>query len=240
METPTYSHLALAKAALTDTDSKPETTTGQRSKRFEKFISLGVALGILGMAGQASALVKQGDRGPEVEDLQQRLLELGYFNANVTGYFGSVTKSAVIEFQQDQGLSPDGVVGESTQASLREEARQEATKEAASDSLRLGDRSEAVRGIQERLAYAGFFVEQKSVVFDEATQEAVRQFQQAKGLTVDGIVGPQTMAALPKIGKSTPTPVENKESEPTPEPQKPTSFFENEDAPLSPFIRKLE
>jgi peptidoglycan hydrolase-like protein with peptidoglycan-binding domain len=94
------------------------------------------------------------------------------------------------------------------------------------------------------LAYAGFFVEQKGVVFDEATQEAVRQFQQAKGLTVDGIVGPQTMAALPKIGKSKPTavenPVENGESEPTPAPKKATSFFENEDAPLSPFIRESE
>jgi peptidoglycan hydrolase-like protein with peptidoglycan-binding domain len=74
-------------------------------------LSLTVALSILGMATQASALIQEGDRGSEVNALQQRLQQLGYFKANVTGFFGPMTKEAVILFQQAKGLTPDGVVG---------------------------------------------------------------------------------------------------------------------------------
>src|SRR5438034_9228331 len=40
--------------------------------------------------------------------------------------------------------------------------------------------------------------------FDATTQQAVKDFQQGAGLTVDGIVGPQTWQALP-ADPNTPT-----------------------------------
>ena len=50
--------------------------------------------------------------------IQERLQRLGYFNQSPTGTFGSVTKSAVIQFQQNNGLTADGVVGEQTMRTL--------------------------------------------------------------------------------------------------------------------------
>ena len=46
-------------------------------------------------------LLKTGVKGDEVTRLQQRLKELGYFSANCTGYFGSITLTAVKSFQRE-------------------------------------------------------------------------------------------------------------------------------------------
>ncbi|HCJ58730.1 MAG TPA: cell wall hydrolase, partial [Clostridiaceae bacterium] len=43
--------------------------------------------------------LKMGMRGSDVSTLQTKLKGLGYFNNNVTGYFGSITKNSVIRFQ---------------------------------------------------------------------------------------------------------------------------------------------
>jgi peptidoglycan hydrolase-like protein with peptidoglycan-binding domain len=244
METLAYLHLALVHEAPTDTDYLPSNSSWENPKLLtwlnqQKFststavqmLSVAIALGVLGLAHQASAAVQQGDRSKEVSSLQQRLQELGYFKTDVTGYFGSVTKEAVRQFQQDKGLIADGIVGTNTDAALRGQASE--NPQSAIDSsrgiLRLGDRGEQVTSLQERLSAVGFSVGNKGI-FDEKTQEVVRQFQKAKGLTVDGIVGEQTLAALPDIN-----PPEAK-----PASKKPTSFFENESAPLTPFIRKPE
>ena len=212
METLAYLHLALTNEAPASTSCQATATIRERPKLFAHLnslrfsssaaihlLSLTIAVGILGIAHQASALVKQGDSGSEVTALQQRLQELGYFQGNATGYFGPVTKAAVQDFQQAKGLNPDGVVGSNTDATLRETRR--FSSRAASDSdngvLAIGSRGESVTAVQQKLADIGMRVGEQGV-FDEATQEAVRQFQQAKGLTVDGIVGQQTLAALPQ------------------------------------------
>ncbi len=52
-----------------------------------------------------------------------------------------------------------------------------------------------VRKVQQSLQQAGFEIEVDGF-FGTQTDEVVRQFQQQKGLTVDGIVGPQTLKAL--------------------------------------------
>ena len=55
-----------------------------------------------------------GDRGENVRVLQQRLSQLGYFNANPDGYFSEYTKSSVIAFQQYYRINPSGVVDSQT------------------------------------------------------------------------------------------------------------------------------
>ncbi|MFA5211117.1 MAG: FG-GAP-like repeat-containing protein [Patescibacteria group bacterium] len=57
-----------------------------------------------------------GSNGEEVKCLQEKLKNLGYFNYfNITGYFGSLTKEAVINFQKDKNLTPyPGWVGPGT------------------------------------------------------------------------------------------------------------------------------
>lgn len=76
-------------------------------------ITLILLLGIMvpGVAGAAG--LRPGDNGEMVYELQERLAALNYEVA-VDGEFGSQTKRAVSEFQRDNGLTADGIVGKST------------------------------------------------------------------------------------------------------------------------------
>lgn len=62
--------------------------------------------------------------------------------------------------------------------------------------LRRGDRGSDVSTLQTALIRAGYAPGRVDGVFGANTEDAVRQFQRAMGLTVDGIVGPRTWAAL--------------------------------------------
>ena len=68
--------------------------------------------------------------------------------------------------------------------------------------LRRGDKGEAVRGIQRLLQGKGYDLGPCGVDgdFGSATEKAVRQFQADHGLAADGIVGPETRAALEAPG----------------------------------------
>lgn len=52
--------------------------------------------------------------GEAVYRLQERLFDLGYFNYKPTANYGSMTRSAVMKFQEYNGLSADGAAGEQT------------------------------------------------------------------------------------------------------------------------------
>jgi peptidoglycan hydrolase-like protein with peptidoglycan-binding domain len=64
--------------------------------------------------------------------------------------------------------------------------------------IQLGSRGRDVRALKRALRAAGFFPSGVKVapIFDARTDEAVRAFQRAKGLEVDGEVGPITFRAL--------------------------------------------
>ncbi|KGK91796.1 hypothetical protein DP73_01850 [Desulfosporosinus sp. HMP52] len=55
-----------------------------------------------------------GSRGDEVVELQSTLSILKYKPGTTDGIFGVKTESAVIQFQKDYGLVPDGIVGSIT------------------------------------------------------------------------------------------------------------------------------
>ncbi len=59
-----------------------------------------------------------GSRGEEVKELQNRLIALGLLNVEATGYFGKLTKAAVMKFQEMNGLEQVGNVGPKTRALL--------------------------------------------------------------------------------------------------------------------------
>lgn len=109
METLAYLHLALAA----ETPLLYRRKSSNRTALY--LLPIIIALSVLGMANQTLAqTIGQGASGSEVTEIQERLQRLGYFNQSPTGVFGSVTRSAVIQFQQDNGLTADGVVGEQT------------------------------------------------------------------------------------------------------------------------------
>ncbi len=63
-------------------------------------------------------VLKLGSSGPDVQDLQQKLKNLGFNPNGVDGNFGPGTEKAVRAFQQAKGLGVDGKVGPGTQAAL--------------------------------------------------------------------------------------------------------------------------
>ncbi|HSD48435.1 MAG TPA: peptidoglycan-binding protein [Actinomycetota bacterium] len=64
------------------------------------------------------------------------------------------------------------------------------------EMLALDDEGERVRWLQRRLQLHGFEPGPADGVFGSRTEEAVRAFQTAKGLEVDGVVGRETKRAL--------------------------------------------
>jgi len=75
---------------------------------------------------------------------------------------------------------------------------------AAMPTLRMGSRGSSVIDLQTRLATAGFSPGPVDGVFGPRTDGAVRSFQRARGLRIDGIVGPFTWGEL--LGTTTPQP----------------------------------
>lgn len=57
-------------------------------------------------------------RGDDVVDLQVRLGEMGFDTGRVDGIFGPDTEAALIQFQRNAGLVPDGIVGKASTAEL--------------------------------------------------------------------------------------------------------------------------
>lgn len=59
-----------------------------------------------------------------------------------------------------------------------------------------GSRGEEVRQIQTRLKQWGYYAGNVDGIYGDLTVDAVRKFQAKNGLKVDGIAGPQTLAAI--------------------------------------------
>lgn len=58
--------------------------------------------------------LRLGSRGPNVKLIQSLLVRIGYDPGVIDGIFGQQTREAVREFQLDNGLEPDGVIGPAT------------------------------------------------------------------------------------------------------------------------------
>ncbi|HWS30178.1 MAG TPA: peptidoglycan-binding protein [Clostridia bacterium] len=52
-------------------------------------------------------VMEEGDKGSDVTRLQLRLDELGYYEGNINGYFGTATVRALTAFQKKNGLTED-------------------------------------------------------------------------------------------------------------------------------------
>ncbi|MGF1537861.1 MAG: peptidoglycan-binding protein [Elainellaceae cyanobacterium] len=147
--------------------------------------------------GTTAAALQRGDSGITVTQLQQDLAAIGAYDGPVTGFYGSLTEAAVQDFQLSQGLAADGVAGSNTLAAIQGPAV--APSSPASDSanfLARGNQGSAVGDLQTAMSTAGYYSGPITGYFGTLTEDAVIRFQQANGLTVDGIAGPVTLAEL--------------------------------------------
>jgi len=125
--------------------------------------------------------LQSGSSGPNVTSLQLLLGSRG-FSTTADGAYGSGTQAAVTAFQRSVGLSADGAAGPATFGRLV-------------STLRQGSTGTAVQALQVQLAKHGAQVATDGD-FGPGTDAAVRRFQSANGLGVDGVVGPATWTAL--------------------------------------------
>lgn len=131
--------------------------------------------------------LSQGKTGAAVTSLQQRLRQLGYFNANATGIFGQITKDAVIAFQRNYRLPANGIVNRQTWNTLMG-----SSPTPARSSLS----NQQVRELQVRLRQLGYFKTNPTGNIGPMTREAVMAFQRNYRLPVDGIANAQVLDSV--------------------------------------------
>jgi N-acetylmuramoyl-L-alanine amidase len=161
---------------------------------------------------EAQPTFRLGDTGDAVVDIRTRLAGLGLLGHDPepaprplgaharTGpdVFDEHVDEAVRAFQQNRGLTADGVVGPATYRVL-DEAR-----------WQLGDRlithvpgnlvaGDDVVALQQRLLDLGFKVGRVDGRFGHQTEQGVRDFQRNIGIPPDGTCGPATLKALHRL-----------------------------------------
>jgi N-acetylmuramoyl-L-alanine amidase len=152
---------------------------------------------------QHRRLFRLGDSGEPVAEIRALLVTLDLLppvdGTSETGtIFDAAMDRAVRAFQQQRGLSVDGIVGPQTYRIL-DEAR-----------WRLGDRllthvpgnlmcGDDVLTLQQRLLDLGFRVGRADGFYGHQTELGVREFQRNIGVPADGTCGPSTLKALSRL-----------------------------------------
>ena len=141
--------------------------------------------------------------GEDVRDVQAALIAKGYScgNTGADGEFGSNTESAVKSFQKAAGLTADGIVGEKTTQALGGEWKAAGTTWSVSRILKKTSplmKGADVKALQSALIAKGYSCGGTGAdgEFGKNTESAVKSFQKAAGLTVDGKAGKNTVTKL--------------------------------------------
>ena len=178
-------------------------------------------------------VLKYGDNGDDVKELQTRLKELKYYTGKISGRYREGTRDAIKTFQTDFGLEVTGIADAETQSVLYSTQYR---------PLRYGAKGDDVKALQTRLMELGYYKAKVSGNYLEVTQSSVVTFQKINGLNMTGIADPDTQEVLfsadaldasqePKE-KVTPTPVpelaeflvDDTRENPVPMPDEPVEF----------------
>ena len=159
--------------------------------------------------------LRKGYTGADVIAVQQKLKELGFYSGSVDGVYGTGSIAAVKKFQQQNGLTADGLVGSRTYAALlsassgsSSDSSSSGSSSGTSDSssgssgqtyaegtLSYGSTGTEVKKMQQALKALGYNVSADGS-YGALTQMAVTQFQKRNGLTADGVAGSATLKLL--------------------------------------------
>ncbi|MEM8639479.1 MAG: peptidoglycan-binding protein [Cyanobacteria bacterium P01_G01_bin.54] len=180
-------------------------------------VSAGLMLTVLTTAEAAMARnLRQGMRGDDVAQVQTLLRNQGFSirygaDGGGRGVFGPQTDKAVRNFQGQAKLAVDGVVGPKTMGALQGGSASSngvgGRAPQAQGSLRLNSSGSGVAELQTLLRNRGYSIRYGANgsgrgTFGQQTLTAVRAFQRDAGLTVDGVAGPRTLAALRNGGST--------------------------------------
>ena len=155
---------------------------------------------------------KLGDTGPAVAEIRFKLALLGLLNNegpatqrrqlhSASALFDLEVDEAVRHFQQQRGLTSDGIVGPETYRHLNEARWQLGDRILAhtSSNMQFGD---DVAQLQQRLLDMGFTPGRVDGIFGSATAQALSEFQRNMGLQPDGELGPATLTVLLRLART--------------------------------------
>jgi N-acetylmuramoyl-L-alanine amidase len=148
-------------------------------------------------------VIRRGDRGPAVVEIRAILTTLGLLSdtdADIDVVFDSITEQAVRAFQQAGGLTVTGDVNDETWRAL-DAARWTLGARVLAHEYPEPLFGDDVRELQERLLEMGYDLGRADSIFGQRTAVALASFQREVGLVADSVCGPQTMAALHRLGR---------------------------------------
>lgn len=146
-----------------------------------------------------NVFLQKGSSGIDVRRMQQRLIDLGYLSGTPNGRFDEMTEAAVYAFQNRNTSYSDGIAGPKTLQKLYSSSARSTSSSVGviGTSIQRGLMdSDVVRRIQSRLKELRFYTGSVDGDFGASTEAAVKAFQSANRLTVDGRVGSNTFSAL--------------------------------------------
>ena len=141
---------------------------------------------------------------PVVNEIQVILSSLGYDTGNTDGRIGQKTRQAIREFQESIGIRSTGYINKNTLNQI-EDIRRTSKKDLEipepieyTVEVRSGFSKPTTKEIQISLKNAGFDPGAVDGKMGPRTKQAVKEFQRAKELKPDGVVGPKTWEELEK------------------------------------------
>lgn len=166
-------------------------------------------------------IIRDGTVGLAVTRLQQRLVELKYYQISPDGIYNSDDVAAVKHFQRVNNLPVTGIADLATQQTLYTAYAISADEQVAlpqlpgtTGLLKIGSFGAEVSALQSRLIFLNFLSGSIDGKYGTQTATAVTRFQRANKLKADGIAGPQTIDALYSA-----TAIGNAPAQPTTPPQ---------------------
>jgi peptidoglycan hydrolase-like protein with peptidoglycan-binding domain len=146
-------------------------------------------------AGQYPSL-RLGDKGACVKKLQQLLKYNEYYNRPLTDYFGKETQQAVIKFEENNELQPDGIADPEVWKAILLRI----TKPNGRRVLSFADRGDDVKEVQDRLREMRLLKDPANGYFGDSTMLAVMALQKRFQLPESGVVDSRTWQALRLVG----------------------------------------
>ena len=126
------------------------------------------------------------EKNPTIEEIQTLLKIYGYNAGRIDGILGPRTRDSIAKFQKDNGLEVSRFVDQPTWSMLSAFKYNGLVKEGELN----------VELVQAILKEAGFDPGKVDGKFGAKTQQAIKDFQKARSLKVDGKVGYKTLLEL--------------------------------------------
>lgn len=177
-------------------------TSAYRCPSYNK--SIGSGTGSYHTKGMAADIVVSGVVPREVAKYAESIgiLGIGLYETSADGHFVHIDTRTTKSFWYGQGQEYRSTFGGSTSTSNNSSTTTSSSTSSGYKTLSMGSNGSAVKELQEKLNSLNYSCGIADGDFGTKTASAVREFQRKNGLSVDGIAGPKTLAAIDKKIKS--------------------------------------